>query len=32
MPAGDIYRRFRGRDASVRALLVEQGLVAAEAG
>jgi oligopeptidase A len=32
LPAGDVYRRFRGRDASVRALLVEQGLVAAEAG
>ena len=32
LPAGDVYRRFRGRDASVRALLADQGLVAAEAG
>ncbi len=32
LPAGDIYRRFRGRDASVRSLLLEQGLAPAEAG
>ena len=31
-PAGEIYRRFRGRDANPEALLIEQGLVAANAG
>ena len=28
LPAGEVYRRFRGRDANPEALLIEQGLVA----
>ena len=31
LPAGEVYRRFRGRDATVDALLVDQGLKSAAA-